>query len=1473
MAIEANIVAGRRLAGAGLLFRGGGISLKDGSCILKRLLKHSAVLILALLLVAGTLVLSNRDGGVASNGQGGLRTQQHRGSQAGLSDSASLAAGEVMLLHLSPAAGPGMPEPADILASLSRLGVEQGDLLGGNSILVRVPPDKLAAAQRVAGSALQAYAPSARLAPSLVSSEQSPDREKSISVDVTVFQPEDKVSVAQAVYRFGGVVQRGGTDPGRVLQVQLSQAHLEDLSQLSEVVYIEPATSYSLMNDRACDLVAATPLGVTGWLSPLQQGLTGDGQIIGLADTGLDIGSTDDIHPDLASVPGKMPKVVMLRSWAGVPVAADQSGHGTVMAATIAGTGAASSGRYQGVAPGASIYFQGLINSQGQLDPPPDLEDLFEPAYEAGVRIHVDGWGGAGTGYQDTASQTDHFIRENPDFLVIYSAGNNGSQAGSLTPEAYSKNALVVGASQTPYPAFNPQQVDSSQVCDFSSRGPTSDGRLKPDLLAPGAVISAKARLVTSEFDLGGGYYTYMEGTSMAAAVAGGSAALLREYLMKYEQVLQPTAALLKAALICGARTPEAGPSSDGSDGFGILDLGGTVLALHEKTFEFVDNRDGVTDGGMRTCTYQVPGGGSPFKATLAWTDPSAAPGSVHPLVNNLDLVVKDPGGKLWLGNAFLTGGKPDDVNNVEEVYIPRPEAGTYTIYVKGTSIIQNTVPGASSTSQDYALVYGQPLVRDVVQSVSKTVTLASGSEISLDSAQISFEQDGQIVNWPPQGRVPSGRGAAAATGGSQSQSAGENSICGADIYLPPAATASPSYAYLAGLTWQAPGVQLVDVGESSMFTEINPADRSGGYLLAPGASSRLTVNGSVLNDPGKLPPGGEVQAVINPSTQTVWSANVVCKEVDGYLDRVDLERQEVFLVGANQPLTLAPDASLAYLDEIVDADPADIPFGAGSSPAWDKLLPGLRLKLMLSPDSGAVMYMGAIRQLAVGTITSVDVAAQTITLSSGSTYEVGQGISVQLDDQAAGLSDLGPGQHAIAVLLPQTREILSLSVYSQVLYGQVVDVSADQSSLDLIDDSKEFHDLQFSKDTQVFRWGLPAGMNAVEPGSWARLYLGPGSGQIWRLDLAEADPEKTEVFESYNSSQQTLTTDKGAYRLTDRTMVTKNGYLVAPEDLVGGEEVTVTPLQADENGLPLLAAVFARMGPWATAPTLEVAAPWRHDYVILSGITSADRLYLYLPGESRQTVPVTPGKRFLYRFQLESDTAQGSAPVSDTAGGSTVQAGQQGLIARMVAVDSRTGGVSGESITIPARTGASLSDLNGNWAEADVEALLAQHLVAGYPDNTFRPDAPITRAEFVMLLAGALGWSDTGGPVRFSDAGAIPEWAMQAVECAVQQGLVVGYPDNTFRPDAPITRAEAAVLLDHAVKIFAPAAANAAGPAPSWDDWTQIPVWAQASVFKLYNAGILRGRSPQEFAPFVFLTRGESAAAVNRLLEVIRQA
>ena len=140
-------------------------------------------------------------------------------------------------------------------------------------------------------------------------------------------------------------------------------------------------------------------------------------------------------------------------------------------------------------------------------------------------------------------------------------------------------------------------------------------------------------------------------------------------------------------------------------------------------------------------------------------------------------------------------------------------------------------------------------------------------------------------------------------------------------------------------------------------------------------------------------------------------------------------------------------------------------------------------------------------------------------------------------------LTAIDPGQHAILVLYPGTRETLSLSAYSQVLYGQVVNVDTGQDLIDLIDNSSNFHDLQFSNATQFYRWGLPAGVNAVEPGNWARLYLDPASGLIWRLDLAEAAPNKTDIVREYDPERQILMTDGGSYQVTDRTIVTKEWF------------------------------------------------------------------------------------------------------------------------------------------------------------------------------------------------------------------------------------------------------------------------------------------------------------------------------------------
>jgi GTP:adenosylcobinamide-phosphate guanylyltransferase len=205
-----------------------------------------------------------------------------------------------------------------------------------------------------------------------------------------------------------------------------------------------------LLNDRSADIVNSRALAGMDMVVP--GGLTGAGQVVGIADSGLDKGSTTDIHPDLESQSGQMPKVVMLKSFSGRETADDPSGHGTHMAATIAGNGQASAGKYRGIAPGASIYFQALLDENNQLHIPSDINTLFEPAYQAGVRIHVNGWGRAGNYYAPITSQIDKFVWEHPDFLPLFGAGNNGPALATLTSEANSKNGLTIGSSQTPRP-------------------------------------------------------------------------------------------------------------------------------------------------------------------------------------------------------------------------------------------------------------------------------------------------------------------------------------------------------------------------------------------------------------------------------------------------------------------------------------------------------------------------------------------------------------------------------------------------------------------------------------------------------------------------------------------------------------------------------------------------------------------------------------------------------------------------------------------------------------------------------------------------------------------------------------------------------------------------------------------------------------------------------------------------------------
>jgi len=1298
--------------------------------------------------------------------------------------------------------GPLGPEERSKLESVA----EPGGALGGNGVLVRAKEgrqDELAGLPFV--KSVREYHAKQKISRELKSGGES----KKIRITVTLFSEQDKPAVTGLVQNLGGKVLDAR---GRYLRVELNEAAIEKLAASPGVMYMEEDEQPEFLNDRARDIVGARPLAVPEFIT--RRGLAGEGQTIGLADSGLDTGSMGNLHPDLESPPGRKPRVIMLKSWAGVETPADTVGHGTHMAGTMVGSGKASGGKYAGLAPGASLYFQGIVDEEDNLAPPLDLRELFQPAYEAGVRVHVNGWGRKQNTYNSSAAQIDKFVFNHPGFLAVFAAGNSGPQVGSLTSEANSKNALTVGASMSPRPAFDNVAGDTNMVAGFSSRGPAEDGRIKPELVAPGTNIISAASRVVKESLPGRPEYTSMQGTSMASAVAGGAAALLRQYFRENAGIEEPSAALMKATLINGARRLDGVPAAAG---FGLLDIGSTVMALENRLFEPVDNKEGLSTGESITLEREVIRGGAPFKATLAWTDPPAVPGSRFTLVNDLDLEVIAPGGEKYYGNDFSHQGMRDGRNNVEQVYIPDPEPGVYKIIVKGKSVVEDTSRGKGVT-QDYALVFGRPPARGVVsESTGDKIILAGGGQLSTPE-NISVLVNNELL---PGEKVPP---------------------AGAELYLA-GSPEDPRRAYAVALAGRVDGVKALVVDNTTVLVRVNPEYREGGYAIDSRAGDVLILYGRPVDRGQTIPPGVSVKGYVNPHSQTIWKAEITSREESGVLAAIDRENRRIKLLDNQKTYSLAEQASVSFTDIVVDGDPADLPFGASTAAGLEKLLPGMLVHIALGSDD-KVYHLSVKRYMVTGRVTGTEPGKRTLSLSSGGEYHVMPGIKITRDGAPAGLEDIKEGDLAMLNLVPGSAQVLSLTVYSNVSHGRVIYTEND--TLYLVDNNDGFDMLRFHPEVQVFRWGMASGTSILNPGQWVRVVKNPVSGEVWRVDIAEVAGKIESVFDSYVPGTKTIkTADGNTYRLSLVSEITKNEIPVKARDLLPGEPVTVTALYGP-GGEKIVVALEAETREGVQPPELKVKStlPFE-EFSLVSGITTASRLYARYRDGTCEEIKLADSGEFYY-------------PVSAEKAGNI----------RLVAVDGNTGGVAGLHLSLPRRE-KSFPDVDGHWAEIDIRHLVSRGMLKGYPDGTFRPDRAVTRVEFTVMLARLMGAGGSGAELPYRDVGDIPRWAKNTVALAHNRGLVGGYEDDTFRPYALITREEAASLLVRACDILK-GIPDLPGESPPYADREAISDWARDNVKKARQLGLLTGRSENRFAPRANITRAETAAALNRLLTAL---
>jgi serine protease AprX len=495
---------------------------------------------------------------------------------------------------------------------------------------------------------------------------------------------------------------------------------------LSMVEHVPP----KLFND-----VARGLLGVTSDTPGRSLPLTGAGQVVAVADTGL-----QDDHPDFA---GRVVEVVAL----GRPNdASDPHGHGTHVAGSVLADGSASNGTFAGVAPAAKLYFQSLLDPRGGLGGlPVSLEDLFEPAYQAGARVHNNSWGAAtASAYTVDSNDVDAYAAKRRDMLIVIAAGNEGTAADpfnsdpgfvdwlSIGSPASCKNALTVGAARNrrttgglsgrtygdtwrqdfPKPPIADQRVSGDPECmaAFSSRGPCDDRRIKPDIVAPGTdIISTRSDIAPDDHFWGlvddNPAYAYMGGTSMACPLVAGCAALVRQYFVD-ERDTSPSAALLKATLVNGARWL-SGPDSladrearpNFHQGFGAVNLTTTVPnpAEPDLRLEFVDCWETpnlqLGETGERRRFHVDVEAGVPMRLCMAYTD---LPG--RSLQNDLSVIVQDPTGAKIAGNTGLPEITKSDVdNNVEVIRIDDPAPGRWLIQVFARNLLR--------PPQDYALV------------------------------------------------------------------------------------------------------------------------------------------------------------------------------------------------------------------------------------------------------------------------------------------------------------------------------------------------------------------------------------------------------------------------------------------------------------------------------------------------------------------------------------------------------------------------------------------------------------------------------------------------------------------------------------------------------------------------------------------------------------------------------------------------
>ena len=507
----------------------------------------------------------------------------------------------------------------------------------------------------------------------------------SVNLLVTFFDDVSADEARQVIDRYGNVTE--APMMSNFWSVTISESDISNLAGEDAVHWIqEVAPPLTVHNDGSRAAICANAAQAPPY------SLNGSGVVIGEWDGGW----AETTHNDLS------PRVAI-----GDPVSSTYpncstcavASHATHVAGTAMGDGTNSGGQYRGMANSSDLITYEWPYYINELD----IETTDAIVNHSAV-ISTNSWGWDIQcalencwlhGYYCAWSQNYDDIVDGKlgyPITIIFSAGNEEND-GDCSPYPWdqiggpggtAKNTIVVGATYS----------DTNGHTCFSSRGPTDDGRIKPDVCAPGDEAHCLAYpAIHSTVPVN--TYGDKAGTSMSAPAVAGSAALLYQDYRSTHSGADPTPATVKALLIHTAQDlGNTGP--DYTYGWGLINVTAAADVIRaDNNPDPTIFKEQVTNSEVKTIYTIVPSGTDELKATLVWTDEPGAVAAATELVNDLNLEIYNAGSGTmnypWLldsdnpGNAATTG--TDNINNVEQVVVTSPASGLYVVRINGSNV------------------------------------------------------------------------------------------------------------------------------------------------------------------------------------------------------------------------------------------------------------------------------------------------------------------------------------------------------------------------------------------------------------------------------------------------------------------------------------------------------------------------------------------------------------------------------------------------------------------------------------------------------------------------------------------------------------------------------------------------------------------------------------------------------------------